>query len=288
MSFKIGIMVDSLRLGLRDGIRKAAAMGAQGIQIYAVSPDGLYPDNYDKKARKELLEYIHSNGLVVSALCGDMGGHGFGVEADNPEKIERTKAILDLALDLDCHVVTSHIGVIPTDKTDPHYRVYHNALEEIGQYGDKIGVCIAIETGPESPIILRDFIEGLDTNSVKVNLDPANLVMVTAVDPVEAVRILAPHIVHTHAKDGVQLQPCDPSEVYHSFAVGGVEGLFVDQLFEETPLGEGKVNFPTYLDALAKEGYDGFLTIEREVGDKPEEDVGKAVSFLKDLLTNLE
>ena len=33
--FKIGVMVDSFRLGIAEGIRKAAEVGAEGIQIYA-------------------------------------------------------------------------------------------------------------------------------------------------------------------------------------------------------------------------------------------------------------
>lgn len=41
----------------------------------------------------------------------------------------------------------------------------------------------------------------------------------------------------------------------------------------ELPLGEGDVNFDVYLPALAATGFNGFLTIEREVGDNPEKDI---------------
>ena len=34
-SFKIGVMVESFRLGVREGIRKAAEIEADGIQIFA-------------------------------------------------------------------------------------------------------------------------------------------------------------------------------------------------------------------------------------------------------------
>ena len=53
----------------------------------------------------------------------------------------------------------------------------------------------------------------------------------------------------------------------------------------EVPLGEGDVNFDVYLPALAATGYNGFLTIEREVGENPEKDIELAVSFLKDKMT---
>ncbi len=51
---------------------KAKELGVEGIQIYAVSGE-MKPDNLSKKARKELLDFIKSEGLEVSALCGDFG-----------------------------------------------------------------------------------------------------------------------------------------------------------------------------------------------------------------------
>ncbi|MNJ79009.1 L-ribulose-5-phosphate 3-epimerase UlaE [compost metagenome] len=51
--------------------------------------------------------------------------------------------------------------------------------------------------------------------------------------------------------------------------------------FEELPLGEGAVNFPAYFAALQEVGYKGYLTIEREVGHNPAEDIRKAVEFIR-------
>ena len=53
------------------------------------------------------------------------------------------------------------------------------------------------------------------------------------------------------------------------------------KFFEEVPLGTGSVDFPAYLKALEEIGFRGFLTIEREVGDTPEVDIGIAYNFLK-------
>ena len=41
------------------------------------------------------------------------------------------------------------------------------------------------------------------------------------------------------------------------------------------------MNFDTYLAALGSEKFDGYLTIEREVGENPRKDIEKAVEFLK-------
>lgn len=230
---------------------------------------------------------IKEKGLVVSALCGDMGGYGFEIDKDNAERIRKTKQIVDLAVEFGANVVTTHIGVIPADKNEPRYKVMLSALTECGIYAKSKGVTLAIETGPEKAKTLLAFLK--DTKGgVGVNLDPANFTMVTGQDAVEAVYLLKDYIVHTHAKDGIMLDKNqNPTEVYHAFAVGGVDALNACEGFQEVPLGEGQVDWKNYLLALKEIGYDGFLTIERECGDNPEEDIIRAVDFLKRSISEL-
>ena len=119
---------------------------------------------------------------------------------------------------------------------------------------------------------------------VGVNLDPANFVMVTDQDPVEAVNMLGKYIVHTHVKDGVMLKKTDPEIIYEHFATGGIEALNVADFFLETPLGEGKVDFPKYLEALRAANFDGFLTVERETGEDVVADITLAKTTVQNLL----
>lgn len=76
----------------------------------------------------------------------------------------------------------------------------------------------------------------------------------------------------------------DPTDVYHAFAVGGVDALNACKGFKEVPLGEGQVNWDKYIAALKEIGFDGFLTIERECGDDPAADIVLAVDFLRSKL----
>jgi sugar phosphate isomerase/epimerase len=213
---------------------------------------------------------------------GDLGGHGFGKAELNPERVERSKLIMDLAKDLDTEVVTTHIGVVPADPKHDRYKVMQEACEQLGDYGDKVGAYFAIETGPEKAVVLKAFLESLRSRGVRVNFDPANLVMVAGDVASEAVKTLGKHIVHTHAKDGVMLKSIDPELVYTPGGMVDGKRVVGSDYFLEVPLGEGKVDFDAYLPALASTGFKGFLTIEREVGADPEGDIRKAVAFLKE------
>lgn len=274
--FPIGIITESFRTDIRTAIRKAASLGAAGVQIYATKGETA-PENLSPAARKELLAFIKENGLRVSALCGDLGC-GFFRPERNPGLIEKSKRILDLAKDLETDIVTTHIGVVPEDPAHPRYAIMQEACGELAAYADSINAHFAVETGPETAATLRRFLDGLHSKGVSVNLDPANFVMVTGDDPVQAVYTLRDYIVHTHAKDGVKLYDRDPELIY---GVKEDDALVTAPSFEEVPLGKGSVPFGKYLAALEEIGYRGFLTIEREVGDDPAADIETAVKYLR-------
>lgn len=156
---KIGVIADCFKApDLFGALHQAKALQLQGVQIYATtgffSPSSLTSD--DKAKVKEALREA---GLEVSALCGDMGGYGFQIAKDNPERIGKTKRIIDLAAEFHTAVVTTHIGVIPADKKDPRYAVMLSALRECGVYAQAHGVTLAIETGPEKARTLLAFLQ---------------------------------------------------------------------------------------------------------------------------------
>jgi L-ribulose-5-phosphate 3-epimerase len=284
--WKIGVIVDSFRVGVREGLVKARDVGADGVQIYAVTGE-MDPANLSTAARKEWKSYIESLGLNISALVGDLGGHGFQDGRANPAKIEKSKRILDLAVELGTNVVTTHIGMVPEDRNSEVYASMHQACAELSRYATGMNAYFAIETGPETAAHLKGFLDGLGSKGVSVNFDPANMVMVTGDDPVQGVYTLRDYIVHTHTKDGIRLREVDPREIYGSL---GYEPLDHEKIalmaesgeaFREVPLGQGGVNWDDYLRALREIGYNGYLTIEREVGANPEADIAAAVQFLK-------
>lgn len=277
-TFPIGVIIDSFRTDMKEALKKAENMGVTGIQVYSTRGD-MSPENLSALQRKEFLKRVKDHGLEISALCGDLG-EGFGDPFKNKVNIEKSKRILDLAKDLETSIVTTHIGVIPQDPNHDRYKIMQEACFELSQYADELKAHFAIETGPETALTLRNFLDTLGSKGVAVNLDPANLVMVTGDDPVQAVYTLKDYIVHTHAKDGRRLLIKDPEVIY-----GLVEETIQEgKAFIELPLGQGDVDFKKYLQALTDIGYKGFLTIEREVGDNPEADIKLAVDFLNHML----
>ena len=277
-NFPIGVILESFKLSRSEAIKKASEMGANGIQMYATSGENA-PENLSKSDRIALKQEVSDAGLVFSALCGDLG-MGFGNKEKNPELIEKSKRIVELAKDLGTNIITTHIGVVPADKNHERYKIMQEACFELATFADSMDAHFAIETGPEVATVLKGFLDDLPSDGVAVNLDPANFKMVTGDDPVKAVHILKDYIVHTHAKDGNRLNIGNPEFIYK--AVHPVPQGFDDvQYFEEVPLGTGSVDFPNYLKALEEIGYKGFLTIEREVGDCPEKDIKTAYAFLK-------
>lgn len=140
---KIGVITDCFKKSHLDGIKIAAGIGCSGVQIYATHGE-FSPDNLSAQDKQRYKSLLKENNLVVSALCADMGGFGFERSDENTERIAKTKAIIDLAAEFGAPVISTHIGVIPEDKSNPRYKVMLNALTECGLYALGRGVTVAI------------------------------------------------------------------------------------------------------------------------------------------------
>jgi sugar phosphate isomerase/epimerase len=269
---KIGAMTTCFRKPFRESLEICSQLGVDGVQIWATNltyyfPDHpvgeLDPDTLTETGRQDLLATLKRLGLEISALCGDLG-RGFTKPDHLEEDIAKIKRMMDMARSLGVTVLTTHIGVVPEDPNAPEYKRLQQVLGEIGAYGDQVGVTFANETGPESGATLAGLLRTLKAQSLKANYDPANLIM-SGFDPMQGVYDLRDYIVHTHAKD----------------ATGKARGA------NEVPLGAGEVPWPQYLQALHEIGYRGYLTIEREVGENPSQDIITAAQFLREQLRAL-
>lgn len=255
---KIGAFLSSFRLDMKSALQKANEIGLLGIQFSSI-PGEVDVESIDESTGSEIIQMFNDFGLEISSVCGDIGGFAINDESVAKERVERTKRIMDITKMLGSNIVQSHIGHIPADMASESTTILFRSMEEIGRYGDEIGVFFASETGPEPASVLRAFLDKLASPSVKVNYDPANLIM-NGFDHIQGVYDLRDYIIHSHAKDA-RRTPDEHGEL-------------------EQPLGKGEVDFPRYIKAMNDIGYQGYYVIEREVGENPVEDIIEAKRFL--------
>ena len=184
---------------------------------------------------------------------------GFGNPATRAERLARLEWALDRTRALGLTDLTLHAGFLP-EPNDPERKPMLDTLARAGQLAADKGITLAFETGQETAELLRRTLDELKAPNLKVNFDPANMLLYDMGDPIRAVEILGADIRSVHVKDARRTK------------VAGQWG-------DEVPLGEGEVNIPRFLQALQRVGYAGPLVIEREVGDQ--------ASRLRDVATGL-
>jgi len=194
---------------------------------------------------------------------------GFGPSELRAERVDRLHWALDRVKQLGLADLTLHAGFIPPEG-DPQRKAMLDVLGRAGELAREAGVTLAFETGQETADLLRKTLDDLRSPNIKVNFDPANMLLYDMGDPIRAVEILGPDIKSVHVKDA------------NRPTVKGNWG-------EEVPLGKGQVNIASYLTALKRAGYRGPLCIEREVGDQAGRvrDIEHGIKTLREVLSTL-
>jgi len=184
------------------------------------------------------------------------------------------KEISDFTKLLGCDTVALHIGFVPEDKSSESYQgliaCTRDLLDHVAANGQKLH----LETGQETADHLLDFIDEVDRDNLFINFDPANMILYGTGDPIEALKKVGKHVRSVHCKDA-------------KWAAAGQRG---QQWGQEVALGDGDVGMKTYLETLQAIGYDGPLTIEREIAHDREQqrtDIGQAVRVLTELKSQL-
>ncbi|HEY3397579.1 MAG TPA: sugar phosphate isomerase/epimerase family protein [Armatimonadota bacterium] len=181
-------------------------------------------------------------------------------------RVDALEAAARVAAEIGVPSITTHVGFLPEYPYDPLFLGTLEALRQVAATCQQCGVSFWFETGQETPITLLRTIQLIGTENLGINLDPANLLVYGKANPVDALDVFGEWVRGVHAKDG-------------EYPTGG------DNLGEERPLGEGRVNFPVLIPKLKAQGFTGALTIEREIsGPQQVADIRAAVSLLTPLL----
>ena len=89
-------------------------------------------------------------------------------------------------------------------------------------------------------------------------------------NPVDALDVFGSYVMGVHAKDG-------------KYPTSG------NYLGREVRIGEGKVNFPAFIAKLHEVGYDGPISIEREIsGEQQIVDIKQSINYLNEIIGGLD
>ena len=173
---------------------------------------------------------------------------GFGDPDTRADRLDRLDWALARTSALGLKDMMLHAGFLP-EPHDPTRKAFLDTLGDAAARAKSKGITLAFETGQETADLLLQTMKDLACDNLRINFDPANMLLYDKGDPIRAVEILGPYIKSVHVKDA-----------FRPKAVG--------EWGSEVPLGQGEVGMERFLGELKKVGYTGALCIEREVGNQ--------------------
>jgi len=252
----VGVFLSSL--GIQDLVEAARAAASLKLNVIQLPP--LPPQYLEGPVKEALLSGISEAGLTVSAGCAGFPGEDYSdmdlvrrtVGYTQPDTLEErlriTAQCASVAQQAKAYLLTTHVGIVPEDKSDPVWSLVVEAAQRAADDCAEKGLLLGLETGQETAEVMLDYIEAVGRDNLRINFDPANMILYGTGDPIPALKALKDFVVHVHCKDG--LYPTGRG-----------------QLGTEVALGQGEVGIARYLEALKEIGYEGPLMIEREAGN---------------------
>jgi len=254
---QIGVCSWSLQAtGPQDLAEKVNALGLKKVQM------GLTPHRDDPGAWDGVQEILAESGIrIVSGMYSTVGE-----DYTTPETIRRTGGVVPdayweenlrlahvtaaAAKAMGLKYVNAHAGFLPHDPKDPDFEKLCGRVAKLAEVFGANGVTLLLETGQETAPTLLSFLGEMKKRgavNVAVNFDPANMILYDMDNPIEALRLLAPHVRQVHVKDAKRTS---------------VKG----QWGEEVIVGTGEVDWVAFVRILAEANFEGGYIFEREAG----------------------
>ena len=270
----IGVFA-SIDAGLGVKLEVARDLGIPTIHLHAP-----HKSTRTQEQAEQFLAKLKEFGISISVVFGGFEGESY---ADIPtvartiglvppetraERTQEMKEIADFAHLLGVDAVALHLGFLPEDPADPLYSQVVEVTREVCDHCKNNGQRLHLETGQESPDALLRFIGDTQRDNLFINFDPANMILYGLGEPIAALKRVGHLVRSVHCKDAKWA--ARPGEEWGA----------------EVPLGEGDVGMENFLRTLAEIGYQGPLTIEREIPEEPERqkaEIGEGVRLLNEL-----
>jgi L-ribulose-5-phosphate 3-epimerase len=232
----------------------------------------------DESRDDGIVKVVRDSGMEVGATCIGYAGEdyssiaqiartgGYLPDASWNERFRLTLRVRDITAKLGTTMLATHIGFVPHDAASPAYATMVDRLKQVTDALGEKDITLVMETGQEPPDALVGFIKAVGRPNIRVNFDPANMILYGIGKPSEAVDVLKDYIAHVHAKDATW-----------SSAPGKEWGA-------EVVLGTGQADIPQIVGKLKAYGFNGPLVIEREAGETRIADVKAAITLLRSLV----
>lgn len=269
---KLGVLVN-LNENIEQEFEKLNSLGFSTCQLCSWDTK-MMTEEYAEKVNTAAKKYD----ITITAFwCGwsgpsvwdfYAGPHTLGLVP--PEyrnmRVQELKIGSDFAKMINVTDIATHVGFLPEVPTSTEYQKLVIALRDLAEYVKSNGQYFLFETGQETPVTLKRMIEDIGTDNLGINLDPANLILYGKANPIDALDVFGEYVRGIHGKDGFY-----PT-------TGKYLGL-------EARMGDGKVNYPEFVKKLKEVGYDGAITIEREIsGEEQTKDIIHAKKLLESLI----
>jgi sugar phosphate isomerase/epimerase len=270
----IGVFA-SIDAGLGVRLEVARELGVPTIHLHTPHRASRTPQRAE-----EFLRRLKELGIEVTCVFAGFEGESY---ADIPtvtrtvglvpretrrERTAELKEIADFARLLHVDVVGVHIGFVPHERTSGDYQDVLQVTRDVCDHLASNHQALHLETGQEPADALLGFLKDVDRENLFINFDPANMILYGCGEPIPALRTLGRYVRSIHCKDATWSD--QPGKTWGA----------------EVPIGQGDVDFAAYLRTLKEIGYDGPLTIEREIPQEPERqkaEIASAVEVLERL-----
>lgn len=254
-------------------------IGVPTIQLHAP-----HRGNRSATTAAGLRDQLKSLDVTCTAVFGGFEGESYAdiptviqsvglvPESTRQSRYEEMIEISDFARHLGCDTVALHLGFVPHEVTDPSYDAIVEVTQKLCDHCRSNEQFLHLETGQETAEGLLTFIGEVSRDNLKINFDPANMILYGTGEPIEALEKVGHRVRSVHCKDATWSD--QPGQTWGA----------------EVPLGDGAVGMRAYLEKLKEIGYVGPLTIEREIPEDPQrqlEEIGAAVRLLDGLRSEL-
>src|SRR5437764_11057566 len=150
---RIGIVVESTGLPVRQAIAQAAKVAAAGVQVDAVGD--LAPDALGETGRREFRNLLRSFNQELAALNVPLR-RGLDAAENLQPRLDHLRKVMQLAFDLGSRRVIVPCPKIPDDAASPRAVTLRESLAALGAQGDRVGAVLALEIGFDPAEKVRD------------------------------------------------------------------------------------------------------------------------------------